>query len=71
MSKTLYQIAMAGSVIIYMITHIPSLGGHQAKPGAGSGFEFTVAKQGDEADKSQWLVKMSAGTFTMNFSWNP
>jgi hypothetical protein len=66
MSKSLYQIAMAGSVIIYMITHIPSLGGH-----ADNGFEFTVARQSDAAQQAQWLVKMSAGTFTMNFSWNP
>jgi len=71
MSKMLYQIAMVGAVIIYMMTHIPSLGGHPAKPGEGNGFEFTVAKQSDEAKQAQWLVKMSAGTFTMNFSWNP
>jgi hypothetical protein len=72
MSRTLYQIAMVGAVIIYTMTHLPIWGGHTAKPGEG-GFEFTVAKQkeSDESKQAQWLVKMSAGTFTMNFSWNP
>lgn len=70
MSRTLYQIAMVGAVVIYTMTHLP-WGDHPAKPGEGNGFEFTVAKQHDDAKQAQWLVKMSAGTFTMNFSWNP
>ena len=59
-----------GSVIVYVIIQVLSWGA-PAKTGEGNGFEFSVAKQRDEAKQAQWLVKMSAGTFTMNFSWNP
>jgi hypothetical protein len=68
MNRTLYQVAMVGAVVIYTMTHLP-WSDHPAKPD--NGFEFSVAKQKDDAKQAQWLVKMSAGTFTMNFSWNP
>lgn len=69
MSRTLYRLALVGAVVIYTMTHLPLWGGHS--PSESNGFEFSVAKQRDEAKQAQWLVKMSAGTFTMNFSWNP
>ena len=62
MSKKLWQIGFFVSVVVYTTIHFMP---------AGNGFEFSVAKHRDEAQQAQWLVKMSAGTFTMNFSWNP